>query len=206
MTALTRRWAGDKVLSPTKGRDAPESEPPDMGKKKEAPAEEPEVEETTDEEVELDEATEADEADEAPKKAKGGQPEVTFGVSDLAKHLTKVTKRQVTPRELRTQIRKMAREDKPRVEREITAGNRSRYDWPKGLEDPEVKRIIKAVTGGELEENKKAALEKLKSDKAAKKGKDEGKGGKKGKGKKAAAASDDDAVDEIDESELEDTE
>ena len=123
------------------------------------------------EDIELDELDADVAEDEAPAKgkSKSKEPEVTFGVRDLAEHLTKVTGKTVTPKDLRTQIRRMAREDKPRVEREIVAGNRSRYDWPDGLKDPEVKAIIAAVTGGELEEGKKAALQKLKDDKAAKK-------------------------------------
>lgn len=121
--------------------------------------------------LEDDEAT-----DEAPKAAATA---VTFGVSDLAKHLSKITGKEIKPRDLRTQIRRMAREENARVEREITAGNRTRYDWPKGLKDPEVKAIIAAVTGGELEEGKKAALQALKDRKAEQKA--AGEGGKKNK-------------------------
>lgn len=154
---------------------------------------------------ELDEST--DEAvEETESKGKGKADEVTFGVKHLADHLSAELGKTITTRDLRTQIRRMAREDKPRVAREVVPGNRTRYDWPKGLKDPEVKRIIKAVTEGELEEGKKAALEKLKADKAAKKAAGEPTGKKgKGKGKKGKATkpdpepdSDDDDVDEID--------
>lgn len=123
------------------------------------------------EEVELDDL-DADVAEEEAPAKKGktkADAEVTFGVRDLAEHLSKAMGKTITPKDLRTQIRRMAREDKPRVDREVIAGNRSRYDWPDGLKDPEVKAIIAAVTGGELEEGKKAALQKLKDDKAAKK-------------------------------------
>jgi len=144
------------------------------------------VKEEVDEEVELDELDADVETEEAPtkgkSKSKSKEPEVTFGVRDLAEHLSKAMGKQITPKDLRTQIRRMAREDTPRVQREVVAGNRSRYDWPDGLKDPEVKAIIAAVTGGELEEGKKAALEKLKADKAAKKeakAKTEGKKSKK---------------------------
>lgn len=158
--------------------------------KNEAPADEVEVElEDLDETVEETETTK-----------KGKAQEVTFGVSDLAKYLSEKTGKTITPRDLRTQIRRMAREEKPRVNREVVPGNRSRYDWPDGLKDPEVKAIIKAVTAGELEEGKKAALEKLKADKAAKKAA-EGNAGKKGKGKgkgKKAPADDEPEVEEID--------
>lgn len=154
--------------------------------KKTAPAEEAEVE--------LEELDAAEEGEETTSKS--SKQEVTFGVADLAKHLSEKTGKEISTRDLRTQIRRMAREEKPRVNREVVPGNRSRYDWPDGLKDPEVKAIIKAVTAGELEEGKKAALAKLKEDKAAKKAKEgssKGKG-KKGKGK-AAPADDDDVVD-----------
>lgn len=162
-------------------------------KGKTAPPPEPEVDE---EDLELEDLDTDVEDDEAPAKSK--VPEVTFGASDLAKHLSEKSGKTITPRDLRALIRKMAREDEPRVKREITAGNRTRYDWPDGLKDPEVKAICKAVLGGEMEADKKAKLAELK-EKKAKKGAAEGKG--KGKGKKAraaaAAAEEDDEVDEI---------
>jgi hypothetical protein len=155
------------------------------------------------EEVELDELDEDVEEEEAPTRSKSKaakEPEITFGVRDLCEHLSKVMGKVITPKDLRTQIRRMAREDNPRIDREVVAGNRSRYDWPNGLKDPEVKAIIAAVTGGELEEGKKAALAKLKEDKAAKKA---AKGDGKGKGKKSKKAvvveDDDDEEDEDDE-------
>jgi hypothetical protein len=92
---------------------------------------------------------------------------VTFGVRDLSDYLTKKTGKAIKPKDLRTLIRKMAREDKPRVARDVIPGNRSRYDWPNGLKDPEVQRIVKAVVGGELEAGKKEALQALKERKAA---------------------------------------
>lgn len=142
------------------------------------------------EELELDSTDSDAEAEEAPKKS-----DVTFGVADLAKHLSEVTGKEITTRDLRAQIRRMAREETPRVNREVVAGNRTRYDWPKGLKDPEVQAIIKAVTGGEIEAGKKAQLDKLKADKAAKKAAKEADGskakGKGGKSKKAAESDDD---------------
>lgn len=150
-------------------------------KKAATPAPEPEV---LDEELE---ELEEDEVEETPKK-KGGQEEVTFGASDLAAHLSETSGKKVTPRELRTLIRKMARDGSGRVNREIKAGNRTRYNWS-GLDDPEVKQIIAAFNGGELEADKKAKLEELKQRKAEKKaaGEKTGKKGKKGKGKAKAA-------------------
>lgn len=160
-------------------------------KKAAAPAPEPT------EELELDEV-EGDEVEEAPAK-KSSQQEVTFGASDLAKHLSEKSGKTVSPRELRTLIRKMARDGSGRVTREITAGNRTRYNWS-GIDDPEVQKIIAAFEGGELEEDKKKKLEELKANKAAKKAAGEPVGKKaknkaKGKGKNAPApveAEDDD--------------
>jgi hypothetical protein len=118
---------------------------------------------STDEEVELDELDD----DVVDEDTTTKTPEVTFGVRDLAEYLSKKLGRTIKPKDLRTLIRKMAREDKPRVDREVVAGNRTRYDWPEGLKDPEVQRIVKAVMGGELEAGKKAALDALKARKAA---------------------------------------
>jgi hypothetical protein len=135
--------------------------------------------EPTDDDLELE--TLEDDSTEDTGSAKSKADEVTFGVKDLCDHVEKETGKKYTTREMRTLIRKMAREDKPRVNREVIPGNRSRYDWPKGAKDPEVKAIVAAVKGGEIEQGKKEALDKLKKDKAAKKG-DKEKG--KGKGKK----------------------
>ncbi len=156
------------------------------------------------EDLELDEV-DGDEVEETPKK--GGAEEVTFGASDLAKHLSEKSGKTVTPRELRTLIRKMARDGSGRVNREIVAGNRSRYNWS-GLDDPEVQKIIAAYDGGELEADKKAKLEELKKNKAAKKAakdKDAAKGkkGSKSKGKSKPAAAE---VEDDDELELDDDE
>lgn len=161
--------------------------------KKAAPA--PETDE-----LELDEVGEDEVEDsETTKKA---ADDVIFGASDLAKHLSEKSGKKVTPRELRTLIRKMARDGSGRVDREITPGNRTRYSWS-GLDDPEVKAIIKAFDGGELEADKKAKLDELKARKAEKKaskgkaakGKD-----KKGKKSKPAPAEDDDDL-ELDDDE-----
>lgn len=134
--------------------------------KKATPAPEPEaVEEDLEMEEDLEELEE-DEVEDAPKS--GGQQEVTFGVADLCKWLTAKYDKKVTPRELRTLIRKMARDNSGRVDREIKAGNRSRYDWPDGLKDPEVKAIVKAFRDGELEADKQEKLQALKDRKAKK--------------------------------------
>lgn len=153
-------------------------------KTKQRPVEE-DVEEADDE---LEELSEDEGTDEEPATKSSKAPEVEFGVADLAKHLSKKLKRDFTTRELRTLIRKMAREDKPRVNREVVAGNRSRYDWHGGLENKEVKRIIAAVEAGEIEQGKKEALDRLKAQKAK----------KQAAAKKAAESASDDEVDDED--------
>jgi hypothetical protein len=174
-------------------------------KAKAKPAPEPEPDEIEDDDLEELEEDEVEEK--AP--AKSAVQAVTFGVSDLAKHL-QAQGHKVDARGLRTLIRKMARDGSGRVEREIVAGNRSRYDWPKGLKDPEVKKIIAAFNAGELEEDKQQKLAALKERKAAKdkaagkvKGKKSkaGKKGGKASGKAAAAAADDDEDLELDDDE-----
>lgn len=127
----------------------------------------PEVEpEELEEDEELEELEEDEIEEVAPKKKSGGTREVTFGVSDIVAYLTDQG-HKVDTRGLRTLIRKMARDESGRVQREIVAGNRTRYDWPKGLKDPEVKAIIKAFEDGELEADKKEKLAALKDRKAA---------------------------------------
>jgi len=164
--------------------------------KKSAPAPEP-----VDEELELDEVGE-EEIEEAPTK-KGSQQEVTFGASDLAAHLSQTSGKKVTPRELRTLIRKMARDGSGRVNREITPGNRTRYNWS-GLDDPEVQKIVAAFNSGELEADKQAKLQELKENKAKKKAAGEATGKKAKKGKKAKAASVEEVEDDDEDLDLDD--
>lgn len=138
-------------------------------------------------ELEELEELEADEVEETPTKKGAAQQTVTFGASDLAKHLSEISGKTVSTRELRTLIRKMARDGSGRVNREIVPGNRARYDWS-GVNDPEVQAIIAAFNGGELEADKKAKLEELKQRKAEKKAAGEPTG-KKAKGKAAKKTS-----------------
>jgi hypothetical protein len=136
---------------------------------KPAPAPEPEEVEEELEELEEEEFEEIEEAPAQEKpagKKTRAADQVTFGVAHLAEYLSKKAGKAVTTRELRTLIRRMAREEKPggpRVQREIVAGNRSRYDWPLGLKDPEVQAIVAAYLGGEADEAKKESLEALKA-------------------------------------------
>lgn len=140
-----------------------------------------------DEEIEELEELEDDSVEETKPAKKGAAAAVTFGVADLAAHLSEKHNKKITTRELRMLIRKLARDG--RVDREIIPGNRSRYDWS-GLGDPEVKRIIKAYEAGELEADKQEKLAELKK-----------RGEAKRAAKKAAAAA---AAEEEDEDDVED--
>jgi hypothetical protein len=156
--------------------------PPARKKAMPAPVIEPDEEL---EELEVDETDEVEE-DEAPKKS--AAEEVVFGASDLAKFLSEGREKPITAREIRTLIRKMARDGSGRVNREIIPGNRSRYNWS-GPNDPEVKAIIKAFNDGELEADKQAKLQALKDRKTQQKAEAEKKApaAKKTATKKAAA-------------------
>lgn len=145
--------------STTKPKAAPVVEPDEL--------EEDDVEvESDDEELEELEEDEPTTTKPASKKSTATQ-NVTFGVRDLVALIKKKTGEDTDPRSIRTLIRKMARDKSGRIDREIKAGNRERYDWS-GPNDPEVLAIVEAFKGGELEAEKKAKLDKLKADKAAK--------------------------------------
>lgn len=87
-----------------------------------------------------------------------------YGVADVAALIAKETGQTTSTRELRTLLRKMARDG--RLDREIIAGNRARWEFA-GPEDPQVQAILKAFTDGELEADKKEKLQALKERKAA---------------------------------------
>lgn len=139
-------------------------------KRRTKPVEPEPVEE--EEEVEEVEELEEDEVEDVPNKRaasaqKRAKAAVTFGMAHLAEYLSNETGKNITTRELRQLARKMARDETGRVNREIVAGNRSRYDWP-SIDHPEVQAIIAAYHGGELEADKKEKLDALKASKAAK--------------------------------------
>lgn len=163
-------------------------------KTKSKPAPEPEVDE--DEDLELEDLDEDVEEEEGTSK----KQEVTFGVNHLIELIQKKTGKEYKPREVRTLLRKMARDGSGRIEREISPENRTRYNWT-GPDDPEVKRVLKAVGGGEIEAQKKAALDALKSRKAAQDAAS-GKVKAKMKGKKVKQPE----PEEVDEEDIEDLE
>lgn len=132
-------------------------------------------------EVELEEVEEADDEDApAPK-------DEVWGVRQLIALAKEKFGIEYKPREVRTLLRKMAREGGG-IDREIIAGNKQRYSWT-GPEDPEVKAVLKQIKAGAIETAKKAALDKLKADKAKKTA---AAPAKKGTSKKAAPPADDD--------------
>ena len=162
----------------------------------------PPVEIDDEDDVELEDMDEEVE-DEAPAKAKAKKAEdAIWGVQELIKLIKSKTGKDYSPREVRTLLRKMARDGKGRIDREIVAGNKSRYSWS-GPEDPEVKRVLKAVGAGEIEAGKKEALDKLKEQKATKAAAKNETPAKKKK-KAAAPPPDEDDLEEIDEDDEDD--
>jgi hypothetical protein len=131
------------------------------------PEEVEDLEETEADDEELEEMDEDEVADTKPATKKSTASEVTFGIRDLVAHIKEETGQDTDPRGLRTLIRKMARDGSGRVDREIKAGNRTRYDWS-GPNDPEVVKIVEAFKAGELEQEKQAKLAALKEQKAKK--------------------------------------
>jgi len=153
------------------------------------------VEEVDEEDDDLEEL-EDDDATETPAKSKKAADSEIFGAAQLAAHISAKSEKKITARDLRTLLRKMARDG--RIDREIVAGNKSRYEWS-GPNDPEAKAITKAVLAGELEQGKKEALAKLKEQKAAKLAAKAKADKKAGKTKAKAVVEDDD--DELDDDE-----
>lgn len=105
----------------------------------------------------------------APAKAKVTVPaaETTedeiFGVADVASLIKTRFGKDVKTRDLRTLLRKMARDG--RLDREIIAGNRARWEF-EGPEDPRVEAILEAYGAGELDQDKAEKLAALKERKA----------------------------------------
>lgn len=122
--------------------------------------------EVEDDDVELEELDASVEETPAKEKKAGRADDPAFGIRQLCDYIKSKTGKEYQPREMRTLLRKMAREDTARITREVTADNRSRYSWS-GPADAEVKAVLAAVKGGEIEAGKKEALDKLKADKAA---------------------------------------
>lgn len=99
----------------------------------------------------------------APAETPVVEDESTFGVSDVAALIKVRNGKEVKTRDLRTLLRKMARDG--RLDREIVAGNRARWEFD-GPEDPRVTAILEAYESGELEADKQEKLQALKDRKA----------------------------------------
>ncbi len=101
----------------------------------------------------------------APAKTEAPAEDLAiFGVSDVADLIQVRTGKAVKTRDLRTLLRKMARDG--RLDREIVAGNRARWEFD-GPSDPRVEAILEAYENGELEADKQEKLAALKERKAA---------------------------------------
>lgn len=114
------------------------------------------------------------------------ETEEVFGVAQVAEIIQTRTGKVVKNRDLRTLLRKMAKDG--RLDREIIPGNRTPWVFD-GPEDPQVEAIVEAYENGELEADKKEKLDALKAKKAAERA-----------AKKAAA---EDEAEEVDEDEVE---
>jgi hypothetical protein len=95
----------------------------------------------------------------APKR-----PEVEFGTQWLVNHVNEACGTSYKPYDLRVLLRKMAKNNE--LDREV-GSDRSRYSFT-GPDDAVVKAVVKNVQSGAVENEKKAALDKLKERTAAK--------------------------------------
>lgn len=119
----------------------------------------------------------------APAPEVESTDEVIFGVSDVADLIQVRTGKVVKTRDLRTLLRKMARDG--RLDREIVAGNRARWEF-EGPTDARVEAIIEAYEAGELDADKAEKLAALKERKAE----------QRAAAKAAAAAEEDEELEE----------
>jgi hypothetical protein len=153
-----------------------------------------------DDDVELEELSE--DLDDTPKKKAKRADAPEFGIQELCAFLERQTGKAYKPREVRTLIRKMARDGSGRVERDIVPGNRARYSWT-GTKDPQVQAILSAVKEGEIESSRKEALDKLKVQNQAKR--DQKKAAAEAKPKKKVKVpdpdEDEDELEELDDDE-----
>lgn len=108
------------------------------------------------EEIELDDLDE-EEAEETEVKTDARA--VKFGTRELANYIEEEIGREYQPKELRVLLRKMARAGE--LDHEVKQGGGKRYSWD-GPDDPEVQAILARVQGGEIEDARQEALDKLK--------------------------------------------
>jgi hypothetical protein len=129
-----------------------------------------------DEEVDFD--LDEDEAEETPapkakkakkaaaeKPAKVAAPKIEFGTKELAAHVNSEAGTSYDAYNLRILLRKLTKDG---VLERVESEGRSRYSFT-GPEDPQVVAIVEAVKSGAAEKAKQERLDKLKTDRAAKK-------------------------------------
>lgn len=110
-------------------------------------------------------ATKETAAEPKPKRAQTSG----FDANWLATHVNEsIEDANYTSREIRMVLRKLARDGV--LEREVGT-DRTRYDFPKGANDPIVKAVVKHIRTGALKAEKAEKLAELKAKGAAKKAK-----------------------------------
>lgn len=110
-------------------------------------------------------ATKETAAEPKPKRAQTSG----FDANWLATHVNEsIDDANYTSREIRMVLRKLARDGV--LEREVGT-DRTRYDFPKGANDPIVKAVVKHIRTGALKAEKAEKLAELKAKGAAKKAK-----------------------------------
>lgn len=122
----------------------------------------------------------------AKKAAPAKSDDAELGTAWLTEHVNETLGTSHTAFTLRGLLRKLAKQGK--LDREVGA-DRSRYTFT-GPNDVTVKSVIKAIKNGDLEKDKKEALDKLKEKSAAKRA-----------AKKAAVEVDEDDVEDLEDDE-----
>lgn len=146
--------------------------------------EEPEDDEDEDEEEDEPAPVKKTAKRAAKKAAPAKEADAELGTAWLTEHVNETLGTSHTAFTLRGLLRKLAKQGK--LDREVGA-DRSRYTFT-GPNDVTVKSVIKAIKNGDLEKDKKEALDKLKEKSAAKRA-----------AKKAAVEVDEDDVEDLDE-------
>lgn len=150
--------------------------------------EDDDLEDADDDLEELDDEDEPERAPKAkkgakkatPTKAKAGEaatspkrsPSSGFDANWLATHVNETLEpdTELTSRDIRMVLRRLAKDGV--LEREVGT-DRTRYDFPKGANDPIVKAVVKHIKSGALKAEKKANLDAVKAKGAARKAKAE---------------------------------
>lgn len=97
----------------------------------------------------------------APKAA--AQPTIEFGSAWLVEHVNEQAGTSYSASSLRILLRKLTKEGVLARDSE----GRSRYNFPKGANDPQVKAIVKAVKSGAAETARQERLDELKATRKA---------------------------------------